>query len=169
MNAFPHHAETTGRIDAAAATVFDFLDDQANLSAHMSKPSAMMMGTTMDIQMESDHTRRVGSRFGFTGRVLGVPLLVNEVVTSRDVAKTKTWETTSEPTLWVIGSYSKGFDLAPHGSQCDLRVQIDYALPKSFFARMLALLFHRAYARWCTHQMVSDAQTHFAMLVAAGA
>lgn len=36
-------------IQAAATKLFDFLDDQANLSSHMRQPSAMTLGSTMDI------------------------------------------------------------------------------------------------------------------------
>jgi hypothetical protein len=166
MKRLPFFAEAKGRIGASAATVFDFLDDQANLSAHMSKPSGMMMGTTMDIHMEADHTRSVGSRFGFTGRVLGVPLAVEEVVTSRTVPSGKTWETTSEPLLWVIGAYAMGFELNPQGSSCELRVFIRYAHPEAPVSRVLGVLFGWLYARWCTRQMVRDAQAHFAMPLA---
>jgi hypothetical protein len=108
MTSYPFSAEARGIVEAPAEVVFDFLDDQENLSSHMSKPSGMMLGTTMKIVMEPDHTKRVGSRFGFTGSVLGIPLSVDEVVTSRAPPTSKTWVTTAEPTLWVIGQIRHG-------------------------------------------------------------
>ena len=145
MSEYRSFAETRGSIDAPAATVFDFLDDQANLSAHMSKSSGMMLGSTMDIHMEPDHTRRVGSTFGFTGQVLGVRLKVDEVVTSREPPTRKTWQTTKEPTLWVIGPYEMGFDLTSAGPGSKLHVYIRYDLPSTGLPWLLGRLFGRSY------------------------
>jgi hypothetical protein len=161
MTSYPFSAEARGIVEAPAEDVFAFLDDQENLSSHMSKPSGMMLGTAMKIVMEPDHTRRVGSRFGFTGSVLGIPLRVDEVVTSRTPPSGKTWETTAEPTLWVIGQYGMGFELVPQGPRTGLRVYIRYARPKGLLGRLLGWLLGPAYARWCTSVMVKDAARHF--------
>jgi ligand-binding SRPBCC domain-containing protein len=167
MMSHPFSAEARGIVEAPAETVFAFLDDQANLSSHMSKPSSMMLGTTMKIVMEPDHTKRVGSRFGFTGTVLGVPLKVEEVVTSRTPPSSKTWETTEEPTLWVIGQYRMGFELVPQGSRTQLRVHIRYARPAGILGGIMGWLLAPAYARWCTRVMVNEAVKHFGQAVAA--
>ena len=161
MSAYAHSAEAATVIDAAPEAVFDFLDDQANLSAHMSEPSAMMLGTTMSIHMEDDHTRSVGSRFGFEGRVLGVPLKVEEIVTSRTPPRTKAWETTKEPVLWVMGQYAMRFTLVPMAGGASLSVRIDYNDPTTFLPRLLGVMFGRLYAKWCGGQMCTDASRHF--------
>ena len=63
MPAYKFSADAEAHIDAPVQSVFGFLDDQANLSAHMSERSWMMMGSTMDIFMDEQATRAVGSRF----------------------------------------------------------------------------------------------------------
>ncbi len=162
MVGYAKYAETSGRIDASPAEIYEFLDDQSNLSAHMRQSSGMMLGSSMDIHMEPDHTRRVGSKFGFTGRIFGIPLSVAEVVTGREPPVSKTWETTAEPHLWVIGRYMMGFDLAPTASgDTTLRVYIGYDLPTGRFTHLLGSIFGGIYAAWCTRQMVADAQRHF--------
>ena len=161
MRSYPFIAEARGIIEAPADVVFAFLDDQENLSSHMSKPSGMMLGTTMKIFMDADHTKRVGSRFGFSGSVLGIPLKVDEVVTSRTPPSSKTWETTEEPTLWVIGRYGMGFELVPQGIRSELRVYIFYDRPVGLLGGILGRLLGPAYARWCTRIMVDDAAKHF--------
>ncbi|MBI4922668.1 MAG: SRPBCC family protein [Devosia nanyangense] len=161
MTEYPAFAEARGTVDAPPVVVFDFLDDQANLSAHMSRSSGMMLGSSMTIRMEPDHTRRVGSAFGFTGSIFGIPLAVDEVVTGRVPPREKTWETTAEPQLWVIGRYQMGFELAPEGQRSSLTVHIRYALPARGFQRLPGRMLGRTYAKWCTRQMVSDAQKHF--------
>src|SRR5262245_53044333 len=113
MNRYTGFAAAAGTVRAEVGAVFDYLDDHANLAAHMSRPSAMMLGTRMDVHMEADHARRVGSRFGFSGSVLGLPLAVEEAVTHREPPFGKSWETVAEPRLWVIGRYAMGFEITP--------------------------------------------------------
>lgn len=162
MTTYTHFADAVGTIEVPADVVFDFLDDQANLSSHMSKSSWMMLGTTMHIYMDQLQTRAVGSKFGFTGRILGIPLSVDEVVTGREPLLRKVWETVGEPNLWVIGRYRMGFELTPRPAGATLRVFIEYLRPAVGLSRFLGLLFAGTYARWCTRQMVTDAQKHFA-------
>lgn len=162
MGSFAKYAETSVLILASPTAIYEFLDDQSNLSAHMRQSSGMMLGSSMDIHMEPDHARRVGSRFGFTGHVLGIPLSVEEVVTGREPPVSKTWETTAEPRLWVIGRYMMGFELAPRATAgTTLRVYIRYDLPAGGLTRLLGRVFGGLYATWCTRQMVVDAQRHF--------
>jgi len=161
MTAYRYFADAGAQIGAPVASIFDFLDDQDNLSSHMRERSWMMMGSTMDIFMDDQRARAVGSRFGFTGRILGIPLRVDEVVTERQPPIRKVWETTAEPTLWVIGRYEMGLELSPAEQGSHLRVYIRYNLPIGWFPRLLGSAFGRAYARWCTAKMVSDAQRHF--------
>ena len=162
MGSYARYAETSGPIEASPTAIYEFLDDQSNLSAHMRQSSGMMLGSSMDIHMESDHTRHVGSKFGFTGRILGIPLSVEEIVTGREPPVSKTWQTIAEPRLWVIGRYMMGFELAPRGTAgTTLRVYIRYDLPAGGFTRLLGRMFGGLYAAWCTRQMVVDAQNHF--------
>jgi hypothetical protein len=162
MTTYSHAADATGAIDVPAETIFEFLDDHSNLSSHMSESSWMMLGSTMDIYMDERRTRSVGSKFGFTGRILGIPLSVDEVVASREPPVGKSWETIGEPHLWVIGRYRMGFELTPNPAGTTLRVFIQYLRPASGLPRLLGRFFGGTYARWCTRQMVSDAQKHFA-------
>ena len=99
----------------------------------------------------------MGSLIRVTGRVLGVNLVVEEVVTERVPPLRKTWETRGEPRLLVIGSYRMGFTISPQGDRSRLVVFIDYQLPPRGFSPWLGLLFGRAYAAWCTRRMTTDA------------
>lgn len=117
MPGFAYSAASTLPIDARADTVFGYLDDHRNLSAHMEQTSWAMMGSRMEVHMDARATRSVGSRFGFTGSFLGVPLAVEEIVTEREPPCLKTWATTGEPTLWIIGRYRMGFRIEPRSTQ----------------------------------------------------
>ena len=104
----------------------------------------------------------VGSHIRVSGRVFGLELSVDEVVTERQPPTRKVWETVGSPRLLVIGPYRMGFEVAPHGSGSQLRVFIDYALPTPWPDRWLGRVFGGYYARWCTQRMVNDAVRQFA-------
>lgn len=161
MTAYRYLAIATAHIKAPVTSVFHFLDEQSNLSSHMNERSWMMMGSTMDIFMDEQRTRAVGSRFGFTGQILGIPLRVDEAVIAREPPTRKTWETIAEPTLWVIGRYEMGLELSPTTPGSVLRVFIRYNLPASGFPHLLGKVFGRAYARWCISRMVDHARKQF--------
>jgi len=166
MLAYPRYAEAGARIDAPALDVFGFLDDHNNLASHMREPSAMMLGSRMEIYFDEARARSVGSRFGLRGAIFGIPLRVDEVVTERELPRRKVWETIGEPCLWVIGRYRMGFEITPHSGGTHLLVYIEYAPPARGFARVLGALFGRFYAKWCTTRMVNDAEQHIAQLKA---
>jgi hypothetical protein len=157
-----HHYETSAMVKAPAERVFAHVDDHARLSSHMSKPSWKMGGGRMAVELDADRGRKVGSRIRLAGRVFGIELSVEEVVTERDPPRRKIWETTGSPRLLVIGYYRMGFELLPRGSDSALRVFIEYALPAQAPARWLGRLFGGYYARWCTRRMVDDAVEYFA-------
>jgi hypothetical protein len=145
--------------------VFAYVDDHTRLASHMSQSSWKMGGGRMAIELDEGRGQRVGSRIRLTGRVLGMALAVEEMVTERTPPHCKVWETTGTPKLVVIGHYRMGFEVTPQGQASRLRVFIDYALPERAPARWLGRVLGRCYARWCTQQMVDDAVKHFALVV----
>ena len=118
----------------------------------------MMAGAVMHVETDALEGQAVNSVLRITGRVLGVRLAVQEVVTERAPPSRKTWETRGEPRLLVIGAYRMGFTISPHAGRSRLRVFIDYQLPPRGLANLLGRLFGGAYAAWCTRRMTSDAQ-----------
>ena len=158
---FPLHYESTALLNAPAEVAFVFLDDFRKLSAHMEKPSAMMMGSRMTISSDAQAGRAVGSKVRMDGELMGLKLSLEEVVTERRPPLRKAWQTI-DAKLLVIGQYRLGFDISPNGNRSALRVFIDYGLPRSWPARWLGRLFGKRYARWCTERMANDASRHFA-------
>ena len=161
MKSFPRHFENSINVNAPAAQVFAHLDDQRRLSAHMSQSSWMMVGSRMDFEFDAAEGRAVGSKISLRGRVLGVPLSVDEVVTVHTPPSQKAWETIGTPHLFVIGHYRMGFEITPPGESATLRVFIDYALPEAPATRWLGQILGGAYAQWCTTRMTNDAAERF--------
>src|SRR5215208_2350617 len=124
--AFSHHDERTVQIPAPPAAVFAYLDDHTRLAAHMSKPSWQMGGARMETVLDQGRGQIVGSHIRMGGRVFGIELSLDEVVTSRVPPFSKTWETLGSPRLLVVGPYRMGFQVEPQESGSLLRVFIDY-------------------------------------------
>ena len=160
---YSRHEEHSAPINASVERVFEQLDDQTRLTEHMSKRSWKMGWGRMETVLDAQQGRSVGSHTVLRGRVFGIRLYLDEVVTMRQPPLTKTWETVGEPRLLVIGPYRMGFELMPNGTSAQLRVALDYDLPTKGVSRVLGRLFGRLYAKWCTRQMVRDAQHHFAI------
>ena len=157
---YPHHFESRVHVDAPPQMLFDELDDQERLSAHMMKSSAMMGGSTMHFEFDERRGRAVGSRMRLSGKILGIPLEVVEAVTQRDLARYKAWETLGEPHLLVIGRYRMGFEIQPEDDGSALTVFIDYDEPSGAL-RLLGKTLGGFYARWCTRSMAEGAVAHF--------
>jgi hypothetical protein len=168
---FPYHAESHGRLQARAGRVFAHLDDHTRLAAHMSRRSWRMGWGRMDLHLDERAGHAAGSRIRLEGRMLGMCLALEEVVTEYAPPARKVWVTVGMPQLLVIGPYRMGFALVPAGADASggggadgvrLTVFIDYVLPDRGLSRLLGRLFGHWYARWCTERMVTDAQAAFA-------
>jgi len=157
-----HHYERSARVRAPADKLFALLDDHERLAAHMTQSSWKMGGARMKIEYDNARGRSVGSHIRLAGRIFGIDLSLDEVVTERNPPRRKIWETTGTPKLLVIGHYRMGFEITGQdGDDSALRVFIDYALPDAPPARWFGCLFGRFYARWCTQRMANDAMRHF--------
>ena len=159
--ALPFHFESDVDVNAPADAVFALLDDHSRLSAHMTQPSWMMAGSVITLKFDAAFGRAVGAKISLHGRVLGIPLSVEEVVTERNPPLHKVWTTIGRTQLVVIGSYRMGFEIAPRAQSSHLRVFIDYAYPDGYLTYWLGRLLGATYARWCTQRMTGDAATHF--------
>lgn len=158
MDRYPFHAEARGAVAATPEVLFDHLDDPLRLSSHMQQRSMAMMGTSMRMETDAQGGRSLGSVIRMSGRVLGLPIGLEEVVTHRDPPRLKAWEIVGQPRLLVVGPYRMGFGIEPAGGGSQLTVFIDYAMPASRGGRLLGWLLGRFYARWCCQRMLADAQ-----------
>lgn len=157
----PRHYDATATLQTSPATLFAYLDDPQRLGAHMRQSSWMMLGSTMAYQFDAANGKAVGAHIRMEGHVLGLTLYLDEVITVRDVPACKVWKTVGTPRLLIIGDYAMGFEITSLGTGSQLRIFIDYTLPRGP-ARLLGWLLGSLYARWCVTRMLSDAARHFA-------
>jgi len=154
------HSEDSVFIVATPEQVFTVVDNHSRLSSHMSESSWMMGGGRMSIELDEAQGHAVGSHIRLAGRILGLPLSLDEVVTRRAPPFEKAWETVGQPNLLVVGPYSMGVDIRPerHGSR--VRVFIDFDFPDGLVTYWLGRLFGRTYANWCVKQMLLEVVKH---------
>lgn len=157
---YQHRYETHLFVNASPAEVFAELDDHERLSAHMMRSSAMMAGAAMQLEFDAEKGRKIGSTMALSGRVLGLPLHVEEVVVEYAPPLRKVWETTGTPRLLVIGRYRMGFQLEPGDRGSHLTIFIDFNPPTGFW-NPIGRLLGPAYARWCTTNMADGVARHF--------
>ena len=81
-NSSTSHREASAAVMATPEQVFTHLDDHTRLSAHMSRPSLMMGGGRMTYEFDEDRGQAVGSTIRMAGRAFGIPLALEEAVTT---------------------------------------------------------------------------------------
>jgi hypothetical protein len=97
----------------------------------------MMGGGRMDVQVDGGRGQVVGSHIRLSGKVFGIHLFLDEVVTEREPPHRKAWQTVGTLRLLVIGHYRIGLEINPQNGGSNLRVSIDYELPTPLSTRWL--------------------------------
>lgn len=159
MNKTTRHYEDSILLYASPQEVFDYIDDHSKFSSHMNQASWMMGGGSMNTSIDDGHGQRVGSHIRMSGKILGINLFLDEVVTLHESPRAKIWETVGEVKLLVCGSYSMSINVEPKDDRTLLRVSIDYALPDK--NAWLGRLFGGVYAKWCVQLMIKGTRDYF--------
>lgn len=108
----------------------------------------------MTTEIDKGEGREIGSHIKMKGKVLGINIFLDEVVTKREPPLIKEWQTVGNPQLIVIGKYLMGVKIAPTRNGSRLTVFIDYEYPDK--NAWLGKLFGKIYARWCVQQMINS-------------
>ena len=156
-----HRFARSVTVDATPDALFDYLDDPGRLGAHMSERSLMMPGGRMHYRLDAAAGKAVGSLIRMEGRMLGMSLRVEEVITERHPPSRKVWETVGPQRMIVIRDYRLGFEIHPVAGVSALQVFIDYTLPETPAGYLLGWLFAPLYARWCVSRIAEGARRAF--------
>ena len=161
MAKFLRHYEETTFISAPSEYIFAYADDFHNFSSHMNKSSWMMGGSKMETKIDEGKGQRIGSHVQMEGKVFGINLFLDEVITIHDSPAHKEWQTIGKIDLLVIDHYKLGFKISPEKEGSKMTVYIDYNLPQSAKTQLLGLLLGDMYAKWCVGQMTQGVKQHF--------
>ncbi len=158
---YTRHYEAREFISAKATEVFAYIDDHANFSSHMKESSWVMGGGHMDVSIDGGRGQKVGSHIKLSGKIFGITLFLDEIITHRESPNVKEWETVNSPKLLVIGNYKMKVEVEPQKEGSLLWVSIDYDLPSA--NAWIGKLFGAAYAKWCVEQMIKGVRTKFSV------
>ena len=158
---YSKHYEEEVVINNTPEHIFSYADDPMNFSSHMNKSSWMMGGGKMETKVDTDKGKKLGSHIIMKGNAFGFNLFLDEVVTVHETSYRKEWQTVGKINLLVIDHYTLGFEIRPKENGSQVKVYIDYNLPKSLRTRLLGIVFGRTYAQWCVRQMIHGIKEHF--------
>ena len=79
----PRHYESKVVLNTSVDVLLLTWTTSKKLSAHMQKSSGMMMGSKMTIEMDAGDGRVLGSKVRMYGKMMGMALSLEEVVTER--------------------------------------------------------------------------------------
>ena len=156
-----HHFQNNTFILASPEKIFNYIDDHANLSAHMQKSSWLMGGSKLNIELDKGEGKKIGSHIKMNGMVFGISLFLDEEIVQYEPPYKKSWKTVGDIRLLVIGHYTLGFSIDSERNGSKLKVFIDYELPTKNY--WLGYLFGNMYAEWCVNRMLKDTAQHFAI------
>lgn len=146
-------------INVSVDSVFTFMDDIQNTGGHMTKSNAPMMGSKLSVEWLTDYKTGLGSKYRWSGKVMGMKMDFTVEITKWVQNKEKIWETVGEAKMIVLSWYRMYLVLTPlENGTTQTELGIFYTKPKGSF---LSFLLSRRYAVWCVKSMIRDTQKHF--------
>ena len=141
---------------ASPQKVFHDLDDLGVTGMHMTKSSAMMMGSKLHLEYLTANHAGPGSKYRWTGTMMGMKMDFTVEVTKWIETVEKTWETIGEAKMIIYSWYRMHLLVSPKGNTTEAELSITYKRPKGWFAKIISFLFADWYCNWCLKNMLSD-------------
>jgi hypothetical protein len=143
---------------ASPLRVFQCLDDLGVTGMHMTKSSMMMMGSKLHLSYLSDNKTGLGSKYRWTGSMMGLKMDFTVEVTKWIKGVEKTWETVGPARLIIYSWYRMNLLVWDSGNETTAELSITYEKPAGFINRLLSFLFADWYCRWCLREMLDGAR-----------
>ena len=150
--------------NAPAQKVFSYLDDLGVTGMHMTKSSAMMMGSKLNLEYLTVHHTGPGSKYRWTGTMMGMKMDFTVEVIKWTEGVEKTWETIGEARMIIYSWYRMHLMVSPKGNTTEAELSITYERPKGWLARIISFLFADWYCNWCLKNMLSDSKEKLKLL-----
>lgn len=145
-------------INAAPDKVFATIDDLGVTGMHMTKSSAMMMGSKLTLEYLTTNHTGLGSKYRWTGKMMGIKMDFTVEVTKWIEGVEKVWETIGEAKMIIYSWYRMNLLVKPLTSGNEAVLSITYEKPKGWFAKIISFFFADWYCNWCLKNMLGDAK-----------
>ena len=143
---------------ASPEVVFKAIDDLGITGMHMTGSSMMMMGSKLHLEFLTTNRTGLGSRYRWTGKMMGLAMDFTVEVTKWVDGVEKIWETIGEPKLIIYSWYRMKLLVYESNGKTDAELSISYDKPKGFFNNILCFFLADWYCRWCLRKMLGDAK-----------
>jgi hypothetical protein len=140
------------------ASLFETIDDLGVTGMHMTESSMMMMGSKLKLQFLTTSKTGLGSRYRWTGKMMGFTMDFTVEVTKWIAGKEKVWETIGPTKLIIYSWYRMHLVVRDAGPDTEAELSITYEKPKGLFSKLLCVVFADWYCKWCLKQMLADAR-----------
>lgn len=150
-------------IRASPGKVFETLDDLGVTGMHMTKSSAMMMGSKLKLEYLTANHTGLASKYRWTGRMLGMKMDFTVEVTRWIKGVEKIWETIGETRMIIYSWYRMRLMVKPESNANSVKLSIIYKRPKGWFAKLLSYLLADWYCKWCLKNMLEDTKSKLSL------
>jgi hypothetical protein len=145
-------------IQSSPEKVFATIDDLGVTGMHMTKSSAMMMGSKLELKYLTDKHTGPGSKYRWTGTMMGMKMDFTVEVTKWINGIEKTWETIGETKMIIYSWYRMHLLVKPKSEGSEVALSITYEKPKAWFAKIISFLVAGWYCKWCLKNMLNDSK-----------
>ncbi|WP_276374237.1 hypothetical protein [Chryseolinea sp. H1M3-3] len=146
---------------ASAQQVFNTIDDLGVTGMHMTESSGMMMGSKLNLEFLTTNKTGIGSRYRWTGKMMGLMMNFTVEVTKWINGVEKVWETIGETKLIIYSWYRMKLLLKDVNGNTEAELSISYEKPKGLLNKILCFFLADWYCRWCLKKMLGDAKKVF--------
>jgi len=152
------HYEREMTIRGSQEDVFAFMDDIRNTGKHMTESSGAMAGSKLKIEWLSDHKTGLGTKYRWTGKVVGIKMDFTVEVSKWIEGKEKVWGTVGDAKMIVIDWFEMDLIMTPEmDGESKAKLGINYTKHKGLWG----FLFGIWYSKWCVKSMLKDTKKHF--------
>jgi len=143
---------------SAPELVFQKIDDLGVTGMHMTESSMMMMGSKLNLQYLSENEKGLGTKYRWTGKIMGMEMDFTVEVTRWIPGKEKTWETVGLAKLIIFSWYRMHLDVSETEEGALATLSISYERPKGILYQFLSFLLADFYCIWCLNNMLNDTE-----------
>ena len=137
--------------------VFKSIDDLGVTGMHMTKSSMPMMGGKLNLEFLTEHHTGLGSKYRWTGKVVGMIMDFTVEVTKWIDGREKIWGTIGTPKLILYAWFKMQLVVSTSPSGVQAELSITYEKPNGWFYRLLSFFLADWYCKWCLKHMLEDA------------
>lgn len=148
----------TETYQASQQDVFKTIDDLGISGMHMTQSSRMMMGSKLNLKFLTKNHTGLGSKYRWTGKMMGIKMDFTVQVTKWVKDVEKTWETIGATKLIIYSWFRMHLLIAPAVDGAITELSISYKKPRRLLNKLLSFLFADLYCKWCLRKMLSDAK-----------